>query len=418
MKKRRTIHNQPVKRILVAINIGGASGRDTLSGFFKYVNDGKKWRLKLLDGTKGIRDALTREIPAQYDGIATDYPDDHETLRLLKGCGIPVVFTHFESASRETFPAASFVRLDDDGLGAAAAWHFLKMGSFGSFVFAAGSSSREDWSTHRERGFRSILSRHGVACHTLTIPQGANTTETAAFAKRLQQLDSPTALFADWDNTAFRALEICIENGIEVPNRVSIIGTDNDEVLCRGTTPTLSSILPDHMKLGFSSAKELDRLMKGYSPRKITIRSSIREIITRDSTRLPLPAEHLIRKAKRFIEANDTKNILPADVVKHLQVSRSLADLRFRELTGKSIGQMISAARINAVMHKLRSSSSTVTEVAQLCGFSSIQALVRYFKRETGITPAMFRNKLRTTTTRCGIRCVREGPIGGVRLVE
>lgn len=401
MRKRQIstsrIYLQPTRRILVAINIGGASGRDALSGFFNYVNDGKKWRLKLLDNTKGLRDAILRETSAPYDGIATDYPSEPETVRFLGECGIPVVFTHFETACCATCPSASFVRLDDECVGRAAADYFVKMGTFRSFVFVAGSLEREDWSTLREKGFRNALSARHIECSTFILPPDANTLETEGLVKSLKKLNGPVAVFTDWDNTAFRVLEICAEAEIDVPGRVSILGTDNDEVICRGTIPTLSSVLPDHIGLGFASARELERLMNGGRPRIVAITSPVREIITRDSTSIPRPAEHLIRTAKRFIEANDTKNISPSDVVEHLRISRSLADLRFRELTGKSIGQMIAAARISAVKRKLASSRATVTEVAKSCEFSSVQALVRYFRQSTGQTPLAWRKRHKAT---------------------
>lgn len=385
------VRPQPLRRILVAINIGGASGRDALSGFFRFVNAGKRWRLRLLDSTSRIRETLLHETAAPYDGIATDYPTDAETVDLLANCGVPVVFSHFESDRLDAFPTASFVRLDDEAVGRAAADYFFGMGKFGSFVFVAGSPGREEWSIRRERGFRAALAARQLACRTLVLPPDANARENAALVLTLRRLPNPVAVFADWDNAAFRTLEICAEAGIDVPGHVSILGTDNDEVLCRGIEPALSSILPDHVGLGFSAAQELERRMNGGRPRLVVLKSAVREILTRDSTRTPQPAEHLIRRAKRFIEENDARNLTPADVVAHLGISRSLADLRFRELTRKTLGETIAAARVGAVKRKLMSSRATVTEIARACGFPNAPALVRFFKRETGLTPGAWR---------------------------
>lgn len=389
---RQILHRHPLRRVLVAINIGGASGRDALSGFFRFVNAGKRWRLRLLDSTSRLHKTLLRETTACYDGIATDFPDD-ETVDLLSRSGLPIVFTHFESERRQDCPSASFVRLDDECVGRAAADYFFGIGKFGSFVFVAGSPGREEWSIRRERGFRTALGERRASCRTLVLPPDANVRESTAFAKSLLRLPAPVAVFADWDNAAFRTLEICQEADIDVPGRVSILGTDNDEILCRGIKPSLSSILPDHDCLGFSAAGELERLMNGGKPRLLVLKAAVREILTRDSTRTPQPAEHLIRMAKHFITANDTKRLTPADVVAHLGVSRSLADLRFRELAGRTISETIAAARIGAVKRKLMSSRMTVTEVAHACGFPSTPSLVRYFKRETGLTPEAWRKR-------------------------
>lgn len=158
-------------------------------------------------------------------------------------------------------------------------------------------------------------------------------------------------------------------------------------MLCRGIEPTLSSIRPDHIGLGFRAAQELERLMNGGRPRLLVLKAAVREVLTRDSTRMPPPAEHLIRLARRFIAENDTRNLKPTDVVTRLGVSRSLADLRFRELAGQTIGEAIAAARIGAVKRKLLSSRATLAQIADGCGFPNAPSLVRFFKRETGLTP-------------------------------
>ena len=404
------VRPQPLRRILVAINIGGASGRDALSGFFRFVNAGKRWRLRLLDSTSRIRETLLNETSAPYDGIATDYPADAETVDLLAKSGVPVVFSHFESDRLDAFPMASFVRLDDEDVGRAAADYLLGMGKFGAFAFVAGSPGREEWSIRRERGFRAALEAWQLDCRTLVLPPEASARDNAAFALTLQRLPKPVAVFADWDNAAFRTLEICAEAGIDVPGRVSILGTDNDEVLCRGVEPALSSILPDHVGLGFRVAQELERRMNGGRPRLVVLKASVREILTRDSTRTPQPAEHLIRLARRFIAENDTRNLTPADVVAHLGVSRSLADLRFRELAGETIGEAIAAARIGAVKRKLIATRATVTQVARACGFPNAPSLVRFFKRATGQTPAAWRTREKPTASPFSFRGFPSGP--------
>lgn len=164
----------PVQRFASRRTVrGGASGRDALAGFLRFVNTGKHWRLRLLDSTARLREVLLRESFAGYDGILMDYPSDPTAVRQLSESGIPVVFTHFESTSRDVVPSASFVRLDDESVGRAAADYFLKLGKFGSFVFVAGAPGREEWSIRRERGFRTALGARRIACHTIELPPDA-----------------------------------------------------------------------------------------------------------------------------------------------------------------------------------------------------------------------------------------------------
>ena len=165
------------------------------------------------------------------------------------------------------------------------------------------------------------------------------------------------------------------------------------EILCFGVSPTLSSIKPNHEAIGYTAAKELRRLLNGGAMKDVTIRNSVREILGRDSTRILQPAEHLVRNAKDFIDRHADENISPQDVVRHLGVSRPLADLRFRELNGLTIRQEIAAARIREIKRRLISSSNSLERIAVECGFTSLPALSRYFKRETGQTPSEWRRR-------------------------
>lgn len=59
----------------------------------------------------------------------------------------------------------------------------------------------------------------------------------------------PTALFAASDRIAIGALDCCVDNGIEVPEDISIIGFDDIE-LATVVRPKLSTIRVDHVELG------------------------------------------------------------------------------------------------------------------------------------------------------------------------
>ena len=92
-----------------------------------------------------------------------------------------------------------------------------------------------------------------------------------------------------------------------------------------------------------------------------------------------------------YIRENAGHAIGVAEIVRHLDVSRSLAFLRFRELTGQSLGETIAEDRIAFVKRRLSSSSNSLAAVARECGFRDGAALSRYFKRETGLSPLSWR---------------------------
>ena len=94
-----------------------------------------------------------------------------------------------------------------------------------------------------------------------------------------------------------------------------------------------------------------------------------------------------------LVFTNASENISPQDVVRHLGISRTLADRRFREFNGRSIGDEIARVRVGEIKRQILSSKNTLTQIASGMGFSSSAALTRYFKRETGVTPTEWRDR-------------------------
>ena len=381
--------NRKAPTVAVAINIGGASGRDCLAGIFRFLNEGNNWHIQLSDNPQKLSPAAV----AKADGVITESDVPEDVLRTLKKLSIPTVLTDYHFGAIPKCPNFGLLRLDDVKIGGAAYDFFARLGSFGSLAFVTDSAGAK-WSDARRDGFLSAARRAGKSAVSLDIPpDDSDPRELQAMAIKLARLTKPVAIFSAWDKLSMRILELCEAGGIEVPDQAVILGVDNDEVICRGARIALSSILPDHEALGHTAARELSRLLKGGSPKDVTISNPVREIFERDSTNIVPPAEHLIRKAKAFILSHASENISPKDVVRHLGVSRSLADLRFRELNGGSIRKEIATARIGMIKRRLTSSKNGLSEIAQRCGFSGSPALSRYFKRETGMSPSEWRQR-------------------------
>lgn len=380
-----------MKHVVVSINIGGSSGRDCLSGIFRFMNTGVRWRLHL-DNDRWDCFAGAPEWP---DGIITEFGRKVVPGGFPGPVGCPVVFTDYGNLPTTRPVGAEFIKLDDVEIGRQAFRHLSGLGSFGSFVFATNAPSTK-WSTGRERGFLSCAGESGREVHSLTIlPKWHDRRDASAFTARLSRLPRPVAVFASWDVLALRMIDLLGEAGLSVPDHAVVLGVDNDEIICRGSVPALSSILPNHEMLGFTAAKELRRLMNGGKPRDLTIADSVRDILSRDSTRIIQPGKHLIRAAKVYIDAHAREDIRPRDVVRHLGVSRTLADRRFREFNDLSIGQEIARARIEEIKRRVMSSNNTLVQIAHQAGFSSGAALTRYFKHETGLTPSGWRRSIR-----------------------
>ena len=72
--------------------------------------------------------------------------------------------------------------------------------------------------------------------------------------------------------------------------------------------------------------------------------------------------------------------------------SRRLAELRFRQLKGTSIGAFILSTRIAQVQWLLKTTNLPIAEIARNCGFANASYMTRSFKRITGLTPTEWRH--------------------------
>ena len=85
-----------------------------------------------------------------------------------------------------------------------------------------------------------------------------------------------------------------------MPHQVSVIGVDNDELLCDFSNPPLSSVLPDHVREGVLAATELNQMLRAKKARDAsTVLCRSKRIISRESTAPIAPITHLANAFKR-----------------------------------------------------------------------------------------------------------------------
>jgi transcriptional regulator GlxA family with amidase domain len=81
------------------------------------------------------------------------------------------------------------------------------------------------------------------------------------------------------------------------------------------------------------------------------------------------------------------------DLALALNISESHLRARFRRETGMSLGHYIRRTRLTHAASLLWESSYRITEVAARCGFGSVYAFSRAFKREYGLSPKAYRQQ-------------------------
>lgn len=374
------------KNILLILWVTESSGRDFLAGFSRYVHRKKDWNVHLLFQSEDFLPDTVRDIRSGvYDGIVMtentffahpEFGECPETAIVLFGVPAP---GHTRPGGRIVY-----VQYDDGEIGRCAARHFMQLGNFRTIAFVPPPHD-DAWVRLRYAGFADELGKHGFVAHAFDYSQ--------PLAAWLCGLPKPAAIMAASDYTAVEVAATCNSNAIAIPQEVALVGVDNDELLCEFTRPSLSSIRQNNDKSGQLAAQELDRLFRrrAVPGRLRVVPCSDCTVVCRESSRPVAPATHLILSAISYIRANVTRNLSAADVVKHLGVSRSLADLRFRQYQGETILETITRIRLEELSKRLLVSNLPVGKVAATMGFDDLSYLGRIFRRRFGQSMVQWR---------------------------
>ena len=370
-----------MKNVLVAYSANNVAAREFIIGVFNFVNGGNEWNMRMLGSPSDITPETVASAKRDgIDGVLTGLNVVTPGYRALLESGIPLVLNNFPpQLPPPDLPHIAVLHNDDVAIGRKGAAYLCSKGNFRSFAYVP-SGSKSWWSTYRQRGFRLELARRGLRCATFR--PGRSPLDVW-----LNLLPKPAAVMATYDMTGIQVIETCRAAGIDVPGQVAVLGVDNDEIVCNGVRPTLSSLLPNHVELARRAAEELNRMMNGRGKSATPILVPPIRIVERASTSSIPPAGFLIKSALAYIAEHATEGISAADVARHLKVSPSLLRLRFRTMCGRSVRDHILDARFAAVNELLRSTRHNLDYIAARTGFSSANLLSHAYKARFGIPP-------------------------------
>jgi len=280
----------------------------------------------------------------------------------------------------------TFIRNSPEEIGRTAANFLMSLGRCHSYAFVHNPSVVE-WSVGRYKAFKSTLRDHGLFCHQIDDLDD------------IKLLEKPCGLLVANDDRAFDVITYCKNHHLKVPEDVSVLGINNDTLICDNCHPRLSSIQTDFEEEGYIAAKTLDKMMSRRSQSRqstsdLTVFVGVKAVVARESTSVESPAGKMVQKALVFIRENYLKGIGVEDVVTHLGCSRRLADLRFREIQGTTIGETIISMRLDAVKKMLLSTNDSIEEIGRSCGYENPNYLKNLFRRRFEMSMSEFRRQL------------------------
>lgn len=389
---------QRARQILIATDFTKTSGRDFFAGVLRYARTISNWNLTLLQSPEEFTpERLTDETARGAAGVITTTMETNGIHAALANSPLPLVMVGARAPSFQGRNApTSLLTLDEESIGRTGASHLVDLGKFATFGFVHCPDKLDRrLSQLRALGFRRKLSEHRFLCSAFD-----HARDGKALKQWLVSLKKPAAVLCGHDHTGIRVLDACRAAKLKVPEQVSVLGIDNDVPLCETAAPRMSSIRIDAEAEGFAAAEELDRLLrrKRKHPNREIVYATGTEVVERGSTGAVVPAVDLFRKAMEFIQSHAHQHLSVTDVVKHLGVSRRLADLRFRQLSDSTINAAIQQARLQEAAKRLLESTASVKKVVFPLGFTDLAYFTQLFRRKFGLPPAAYRQHHRSGT--------------------
>ena len=300
----------------------------------------------------------------------------------------PVVFC---DANKAKMPRRYFgVEHDSEATAMLAAKELFSLG-FRNYAFV-GNIRPRDWSLQRQEAFAKAVAEAGKTFCAFAVERDRSTAE---FFERirpwLRSLPKPCGIMAANDISGDLVLQACRMELIDVPEEISVVSIDNDELVCEHSTPRLTSVMPDFELSGYLAAKMLDDAMSGRGAPHV-VKFGATHVVRRGST-ISLPRrDDAIHRAIDRIRLDSCNGLTAAEVCRDIGGSRRHAESRFRKATGQSIGEAIMAARIERAKGLLLNRGIPIDSIFCECGYDSPVSMRRAFRNATGLSMREWRS--------------------------
>jgi len=365
-------------------------------GVLQYARPAKDWAFIQCSQHNVVHD-LSR-TDGMFDGGIGEFGRPDLWSAALKSA-FPVVNLYGGAG----FRGLPTVGVDDREIGRVAARHLMEQGhkQFAYFGLKARGFSHGRWA-----GYFSELQRHGFRPECFkyfkTYP-AANVApfifveEELSFAGWIKSLPKPCGIFCCDDMRAEWVSVECQNLGLRVPDDISILGVDDDEVHCVSAVPHLSSIRLPVRQAGYQAAKMLDQIMEHGVPKKCPrVITPPEKVVCRESTDLLAVENPQLVKALKFIRTNaHTGKLSVPDVVAQTSYCRRILESKFRHAFGRTIFHEIRRIQVEHSKKLLRETVDTMESVADASGWGSASHFGVEFKKITGLSPGEYRKRMR-----------------------
>lgn len=205
----------------------------------------------------------------------------------------------------------------------------------------------------------------------------------------------PIAVFGWHDYRAANVADICRQEGLKIPDQVSIVGCHDDNILCELQSPPISSAAVPLEQIGYRAAEVLDRLMAGDKPPEGPILIPPVGIVTRGSSDAMALDNPDVVQAIRIIREHADKPLSVENILAAVPTSRRSLEREFRRLLGRSPRAEIERVHLGNALYLLAETNWPIPRVAEKSGYGSLEHFSATFRKKMGFPPTHYRRKFR-----------------------
>lgn len=379
-------------RILLLMRPDSGYCRGVLQGIKRYAHLKRDWGFWMADKINDLPKMIHKWQPSGI--IAFVFLD--EQFERLKQIQTPLV----SIANVDTKTQFPTVCVDDYRVGRTAAQYLQKRG-FCHFGFVGFPRSR--YSNQRQQGFEETLAEYNhtpMIFHDTSWPNADSVwdwTSEHQIEAWLHNLPKSCGVLAANDAIAMRLSEICRHIQIHIPEKIGLLGVDNDDLFCNLSQPQLSSVQIPVEQIGYEAAWLLDQMMHGQAPPANPILLPPMTVQTRQSTDIMVLNDPVLAEIIRYIHDFAHEPITMDDVLDRFKISRRSLERKSRTALGRTPLQELIRVRLELSLTLLSQSLLPVSRIAQQVGFASSKQFCTIFRQKMDMTPTEYRQQFHKT---------------------
>lgn len=296
--------------------------------------------------------------------------------------GAPVVFLNCTEAPQ----GRRFIRMTFDNAAVSrSAFRELSANVPPAYAVVGYWRGPRHWSILRENAFRAFVEKASAQCYSFSFRESADkhaSSESKRLAEWLSSLPRHCAVFAVNDDTAAVVAKSARSALLFIPRDFTLLGVDNDAMVCEAAKPSLSSIHMDFENAGFQAAKRIDELRDNLGgDRSLDVEALVAPLLAerRESTCGRGRRESRILEAVEIIRDKACDGLTAERLAARFSGSRKHFERRFREATGHSVLDEILHVRMDKVLTLLARTDTPISAISDFCGFGSAVELRRLF---------------------------------------